>query len=318
MLNLDPCEPPKWASNGHLQTLVGHFTPSVKLNHKGQIFNLKTDDGDQLVGHLIQGTSSVVVYLFHGLAGSSDSAYIHRTAIIAMKYGHTVILANHRGCGEGIGLAKAPYHSGRGEDLSTYIEYGKSLFPNKLHLAIGFSMSANALLLLMSGVRGQVKPDRAIAVNGPIDLAEASAALRKGFNRIYDWDMYRGARRHAYKAGHPILNQIKLPQLSNLHEMDRLFTAPTGGFASREDYYRTCSSAGSLQNIRLPTVIITAEDDPFIPIKSYQNAKFSPSTLFHAEKFGGHLGYVSGQKTKLGTYRWQDYALNEAINYLLS
>lgn len=317
MLNLEPCHPPKWASNGHLQTLAGHFLPSPKLHNKGKSFVIDTDDHDRLVGHLLEGDSSVVVYIFHGLAGSADSTYVHRTAQVALKMGHTVILGNHRGCGEGAGLAKGPYHSGRAEDLSSFIAYGKQRFPNKLHVAIGFSMSANALLLLMSGARGEVKADRAIAINGPIDIAAASMALKKGFNRVYDLDMYLGARKHAYQGNHPILKTTKLPYVSTLYHLDQIFTAPTGGFKDRQDFYSSCSSLGHLSQIDHPTVIITAEDDPFIPIESYRRARFSDSVIFHSEKVGGHMGYISHSKTKLGTYRWQDYAIDEALQFLI-
>src|SRR5262249_33888601 len=142
-LKLEPCLPPIWAPNGHAQTILGHLLPSPKLTEHGENIEIALPDGDRLVGSLLSGKSSVVVYLFHGLAGSIDSSYMHRTAIVARAQGHSVLMINHRGCGSGRGFAVAPYHSGRGEDLSAAVEYGRKRFPQHQHLAIGFSLSAN-------------------------------------------------------------------------------------------------------------------------------------------------------------------------------
>jgi len=98
-----------------------------------------------------------------------------------------------------------------------------------------------------------------------------------------------------------------------LHDFDNLYTAPTGGFVNREDYYTSCSTYDRLKDIQSPTVILTAKDDPFVPFESYANAELSKHILFHAEEIGGHMGYLSKEKTPLGTMRWQDYALHEIL-----
>ena len=152
-MRLEPCIPPAWANSGHAQTILGHLLPSPKLENKGRRISIDLPDGDRLIGFAHHGTSNTCVYIFHGLAGSVDSSYIHRTALIARAQGHSVIIANHRGCGEGAGLARQPYHSGRGEDLAAVIAYGRKLFPRHRHVAIGFSLSGNALLLLVSRCR---------------------------------------------------------------------------------------------------------------------------------------------------------------------
>ncbi len=125
MLKLEACEKPKWAPTGHAQTILGHLLPSPKLTHKGRRIEIPLPDGDRLIGFIQEGTSKTIVYIFHGLAGSTDSTYMHRTAILAQKQNHTVFIVNHRGCGEGAGLAKNPYHSGRAEDLSAAITAGR-------------------------------------------------------------------------------------------------------------------------------------------------------------------------------------------------
>lgn len=316
MLTLEPCLPPKWAPTGHAQTILGHLLPSPKLVSKGKRVEIPLEDGDRLIGFVEAGTSNTVVYIFHGLAGSIDSTYIHRTSLLAQKLGHTVFIVNHRGCGEGAGLARGPYHSGRADDLSSVIEFGRTMFPKHRHVAIGFSMSGNALLLLVGGRHNLMKPDAAISVNAPIDLHKCSKLLKTGLNRIYDIKFYQQCRRDVFAANHPVLKDIKVPRLMTLYDFDNLYTAPAGGFKNREDYYERCSTYSLLENIDIPTIIMTAKDDPFVPFETYEAAKVSKNVFFHAEDYGGHMGYLSKQKTPFGTNRWQDYALFEALKVI--
>ena len=241
---------------------------------------ITVDGGDRLVGFVQDGTSTTIVYIFHGLAGSSDSSYIHRTAIIAQKFGYTVFLLNHRGCGEGAGLAKGPYHSGRAEDLAAAIEVGRKMYPKHRHVAIGFSMSGNALLLLLSGQRGKIQPDAAIAINAPIQLEECARRLKTGLNRLYDFKFYRDCRRDVFLAQNDLLKNIEVPNFMTMHDFDNLYTAPTGGFTDREDYYRRCSTYECLEKINIPTILFTSKDDPFVPFASYQSAySITPCSL---------------------------------------
>lgn len=313
MLKLEPCTPPKWAPTGHAQTILGHLLPSPRLISKGTRVEIPLEDGDRLVGFVQNGTSNTIVYIFHGLAGSIDSTYIHRTALLAQKLEHTVFIVNHRGCGEGAGLAKGPYHSGRADDLSSVIAAGRTMFPKHRHVAIGFSMSGNALLLLVGGRHNLIKPDAAISVNAPIDLEKCSMLLSRGINRLYDIKFYQQCRKDIFVAQNPILKNMKVPRLMKIYDFDNLYTAPAGGFKNREDYYSRCSTHTLLEHIETPTIVITAKDDPFVPFESYQNAKVSNNVLLHAEEFGGHMGYLSKTKTPFGTNRWQDYAIREAL-----
>ena len=297
-MKLEPCIPPVLIRTGHSQTIMGHLLPSPRLRDKGKRVEIPLADGDRLVGFIQMGQSKTVVYIFHGLAGSTDSTYIHRTSILAQQLGHTVFLLNHRGCGEGVGLAKGPYHSGRAEDLSAAIAFGRDLFPQHRHVAIGFSMSGNALLLLLAGGRGAtVLPDAAISVNAPIHLERCSHLLNKGLNRIYDIKFYLQCRRDVLANPSNRAHGARIPYLTTLFEFDRLYTAQAGGFTSREDYYTSCSTYNLLAKIKTPTVILTAKDDPFVPYESYASAELSAHTLLHVEEHGGHMGYLTNKKT---------------------
>lgn len=301
-----PCRPPLWASTGHLQTILGHFLPSPALIEKGQVLNVTLEKESEIIHTTyIKGRSKIVVYLFHGLGGSAEATYMQRTALIARGMDHHVFINNHRGCGDGIGLAAEPYHSGRAEDLSRVIAYGRKMFPDHSHIAIGFSLSANALLLLSAKVRAQVLPDLSICVNGPIHLDNASIKLTQGLNRIYDRRFLMELKTYV-KINHPEAF-YRIRDAKILREFDELYTAPVGGFKNRADYYETCSAKSYLQNIEIPTVLISAEDDPFVSAQDYKNAHISSSIVMHLEKNGGHMGYL-GRKG-FGYERWLDKAL---------
>lgn len=313
-----PCQPPLWAKTGHPQTILGHLLPSQQLHEEGDKYEIELPGGDRLVSHFFKGSTSLVVYLFHGLGGFSHGAYMQRSALVARKLGHTVVMSNHRGCGEGRGLAHEPYHSGRAEDLSAVIAWGKKKLPNHKHLAIGFSLSGNALLLLAAKQRASVQPDAAIAVNAPINLGKAADLLHIGLNRIYDFRFVQDTRRALVARAKldPRLHEVKIPRMTTLQEVDRLYTAPFGGFKSREDYYATCSAQKYLCEISIPTVLMTAKDDPFVDWHDYANAEKSDLVHLHIEEKGGHMGYLTAQRTPLKSHRWLDYALFQYMTSL--
>lgn len=313
--SLPVCTPPWWAPTGHLQTILGHVLPSAPLSRQGQVQHIGLGkDSEKIHSTYLAGTQKVVVYLFHGLGGSAQATYMQRTATVASQLGYHVFLNNHRGCGEGVGLATEPYHSGRSDDLSRVIAYGRELFPQHFHLAIGFSLSANALLLLCAGIRAQIKPDAAIAVNGPIHLDRASVNLTQGLNLIYDHRFVLELKKYV-KLNHP----QGLGLLSGVHtlrEFDECYTAIMGGFRNRQHYYDVCSAKQYLPKIDLPTVLLTAQDDPFVSPLDYVEAELSKSTFLHLEKCGGHMGYLhQGQS---GLQRWLDQALETYMKGLVA
>jgi predicted alpha/beta-fold hydrolase len=313
-LALEPCIPPFWARGGHAQTIWGHLLPSPRLAVEGERVEVRLADEDTLVGARFAGGERRVVYLFHGLGGSSDADYIRRATALCLKRGYTVYAMNHRGCGVGAGLARLPYHSGRAEDLAAVIACGRERHPQARHAAVGFSLSANVLLLLLGGQRGRTLPDYAVAFNAPIELDTCSRALTQPWNRIYDSRFVLRCRRDLVEKG--IHGQYRVPANSTLREFDEIYVAPAGGFRDREEYYETCSAGRYVDRIQIPTAVIHAEDDPIIPGAVYRNAQFSSSCLVHLEKVGGHMGYVSARATPYGTIRWLDYALDRALAVL--
>ncbi|MBY0384489.1 alpha/beta fold hydrolase [bacterium] len=317
-LQIEPCHPPLWARGGHHQTLIAYALPSPRIK---QTFNgvcVPLPDGDQLYGRYYPGTSSSLIVIFHGLIGSADSSYMHRLALRCFKQNHSVILMNHRGCGEGDGFAKGTYHSGRGDDISEVISYCRKKFPQKQIIAMGFSLSANALLTLLTGLRGEHLPDQAIAVNGPSDLAACAESLKTGFNRLYDLWFVNGCRKEieSRQKKNFISKDLTVSRLAYLQDVDELYTAPYGGFNSAADYYAKCSSAPHLKKIKTPTFILMSKDDPFIPWQPYLSAKENPNVYLHLEDTGGHMGYLCQTMGPLGYRRWMDDTLDDVLRQM--
>jgi len=306
-----PLSPPFWAPEGHLQTILASLLPQNPLPPIDEVHLLPLENPEeQLHVSYIKGHTETCLYLFHGLGGSIESPYMKRFAHLAKKLGHHVYLANHRGCGEGKGLARSGYNSGRSEDLSRVIAFGRSRHHQHFHIACGVSLSANALLLLSAGVRATALPDLAIAVNAPINLELSGIKLKSGLNRIYDRHFLRSLKNYLlHNSDSENLKDYFL--LESLHDFDNHFTAPVAGYKDREEYYRTCSAKQFLNQIKVPTLLITSADDPFIDVSEYKSARFSSSTILRIEETGGHVGYLQGQG--LGYRYWLDDLLTEVL-----
>lgn len=318
------CQPPFWARSGHLQTILGHLLPSPRWIKPLRRELVRLRDHEQLLALMREGDSPFCFLLFHGLTGSSDSSYIQRTALELDQKGHTIALINHRGCGEGRGLAGRPYHSGRGDDISDVVDWARASFSKKKIIVVGFSLSANAILTLLTGLRGESLPDGAIAVNGPIDLLQSAELLKKGVSRIYDYRFVQQCRSEiADRISRGLIpSPILIPRSAHLQDVDEAFTAPLGGFKSARDYYEQCSTASHLKKIKTPTVLIMSKDDPFIPFEPYLEASENPNIHLRLENTGGHMGYLAKRAgAPLGYDRWLDRALsfysNELTRFLM-
>ena len=302
------CEPPFWARGSHLQTIAANFLPSRTQDLPWERIQLPLGDGDALALRVLPGSTGVSVLLFHGLGGSADGHYLLRAAARFHALGHGVLAVNHRGAGEGAGLARNSYNSGSTGDLEAALRFGRARFPGQLQVAVGFSISANMLLLLL-GRGGTDLPDRAIAVNPPVDLEACSRRLVVGFNRFYDHYFVRRLRREllARPGAQP------LAPTRTLRVLDAIHTAPGAGYPSREAYYAQCSSGPHLAGIRVPTVILTSLDDPFAPAEDVLKCQLPAAVHLHVEPTGGHMGYLS---RNLEGFRWLEYALEHYLDQL--
>ena len=313
------CLPPWFASGGHAQTLWGHVLPSrapaVSTNSNARKLEVALEDGERLLAYALPGTSGVRVHLFHGLSGDVDADYMRRTTAALGARGHQVWCANHRGCGSGRGLAAKPYHSGSAGDVAAVLARSRDEAPDLEHVAIGFSLSGNALLL--AAARDQVPWLRgAVAVNPPVDIARASLDIQRGLCRLYELRFIHRLRRAVAERERDGLARrtYRIPRLASLCEFDDLYTAPEAGFENGADYYARCSSLPHLTDISIPTAIITAANDPFVDARAYEHAALSRHITLHIEPTGGHVAYVS--RKGLGYESWLDGALVHYVEEL--
>jgi predicted alpha/beta-fold hydrolase len=314
---LEPCVPPIWAYSGHAQTIWGHLIPSPRSRLPLNLWKIELPDGDQLSARVHEGVKPSVILFFHGLGGSIDSDYMHRCLALTEKMEFTVVLINHRGCGEGFEEARHPYHSGRGEDVSEVVKAARLRWPGKQIITVGFSLSGSANLNLLEGMRGDCLPDAGIVVNAPVNLARTSEILKRGLNRIYDFRFSRQCQEDIKRKQNLGLidKKIHIPFLSHLNYVDEVYTSGLSGFANANDYYQRCSTYQHFDKIKTPTIILTSTDDPFIHIEDYFGSKPSEHVLLHVEKVGGHMGYLNREKTPLGSIRWLDYALEKFLRF---
>ena len=314
-----PCTPPLWARGGQAQTLLGFLLPTAgpDLATDGATrHEVEVGDGDRVVvldapPHPASSPGSAgspgspggarpldgdVVHLFHGLTGSSESNYVRLCAEALRRAGARVLAFNHRGQGLGEGLARGLYHSGSAPDLWASIAAARARYPAARHLAVGFSLSGNALLLGAgrdSGLPGA--PDALLAVNPPVDLCRSVGRMERGVNRIYDRNFVLGVRRAVARrvARGELAGARRVSLAWNLRRTDHEVTAPLAGFASGAEYYARCSAAPWLGSVRLPAVILSAADDPFIDPGMIEEAAAGTSIQVHMEPTGGHLGYLA-------------------------
>jgi predicted alpha/beta-fold hydrolase len=329
MKDFSPFVSPWWLRGAHLQTLSGHFLRSpTDLSEKLPRIEIPLSGSfDRLVGELIVADSKasdsqeVLVILFHGLTGNSSSVYMRRFGLSLSQHGFSVLLMNHRDCGIGEGLAQSLFHSGRGEDVSDVVQFCRINFPQKKLVVVGFSLSGNALLCLMTGKRGTSLPDAGISVNAPIDLLKSSLELQKSFNRIYDRYFVRALSQliRKKKLRSSQWESVDLTKIKNLYEFDDKITAPLSGFSGgARDYYHQCSTYLDLNSITLPTWLVHSSDDPFVPVESYRQAKLKDTPcVLSLQSRGGHMGFMKRGAGALQLKPWLEEALPHWIQQAL-
>lgn len=325
-MNIEEFGKPAWAPSGHSQTLIAHL-----VNHKIKLGDFEskyipTSDGDRLLLKIHKKNPERWLVLAHGLAGSSESHYIMRLTKLAEKKNISVLRFNHRNCGDSLGTSMQAYHSGRGEDLFEAIKYLQVHYPSCEIVVVGYSLSGNVILNMLTRFEDALKLKLAISVNGAIDLAESAQSFLRKDNFVYDKyfvHLLRGFNKKLYPSG--FFNKLpfnqsslkelnrKLPLKANLIDYDNQFTAPLSGYKDAWEYYKNCSAKNSINKIRTPTVILTAEDDPIIPVKTFLDLNLPAHIELQIQKFGGHLGYLTRKKTPLGNNRWLDWYLIEKI-----
>lgn len=294
-------KPPSWLRNTHAQTLWAYLaqsTPTVTYQRE----TLSTPDGDEVDLDWAYGRAgSPVILVCHGLEGSSNSPYVRRLVARASDRGWTSAVLHSRTCSGRPNRQVASYHSGYIEDLKLVApEIARRLQERPLFL-VGYSLGGSLVANYLGRCSGEVPSNvrGAFVCSAPLNLAPGADALRSGFNRLYELKFLLSLRRKVIakgKAHQTWRTAAKVAsRVRTLRDFDEAWTAPVHGFLDAEDYYRRASAAPYLSQIRVPTRVLHADDDPFIvedcvPAKILEAAD---SITYTPTEHGGHVGFVS-------------------------
>jgi len=239
------------------------------------------------------------VILVHGLEGSSDSGYMRSMAQALLEAGFATHRMNIRTCGGTEFLCDTLYHAGLTTDLFAYMMDLDRQRKTPVFL-VGFSLGGNMVLKLAGEMGEDARRLLAgvVTVSTPLDLGACARRLNHWQNRIYQWHFVssmkkRLAMRRKILPGH--LAWERLRGLRTIYELDDVFTGPSFGFSGAEHYYSTQSASQFLERVRVPTVLIQAQDDPMIPWEAYSQPALETNVNLHlnAITYGGHIGFLS-------------------------
>ena len=292
--------------NRHLQTLYAPLfrkQPIPKVEEER--FNLS--DGDFVDCYWYKHKPidhRPIVTLFHGLAGSFSSPYIQGVMRSLDKRGFASVLMHFRGCSGKENLLPRAYHSGDTADARAWIKHLNNNYPNASLHAVGYSIGGNMLLKFLGEDAENSLLKSAVSVSAPMDLDITAKAINRGFSKLYQAHLLKSLKltlidKYAKFDMETLINisTEDVKNIKTIEEFDEKYTAPINGFLSAKDYYTKCSAKQFLKNIKIPTLIIHALDDPFMTkeILPTQDDEVSKSVKIELSKHGGHVGFVGGK-----------------------
>lgn len=308
---MDPSFKPAWWCRGaHAQTIAGAlFRPRQKPRLVLSRKRYEMPDGDFLdldfleISKSQQDTNVPLVVIIHGLEGCSSSSYVQSLLGEIRLRGWRAVVINLRMCSGEPNRLKQTYHSGKTDDLDYIVPRLLQENPGTELYLVGYSIGGNILLKWL-GEKGEDTASmikRAAAVSVPYDLLQSVRFMDKGFNReVYTRSLLLSLKKKATakKKNFPeAIRYAAVKQCRTFTDFDREVTAPLNGFEDEVDYWTKSSCKDFLSRIRVPALLIHAEDDPFfpgrlLPKEISQNSKFLKLLLTPQ---GGHLGFISGR-----------------------
>ncbi|MGH7571749.1 MAG: YheT family hydrolase [Gemmatimonadota bacterium] len=302
--------PARWLPGRHLQTLWSRTLrrgPRVEMRRE----TWRTPDDDELHLDLVDGPpGSPLLLALHGLEGSSESRYMHGLLHLGRERGWRGMALNFRSCAAPLGKGRGRflmnrgsrlYHMGETGDLDWVVETLARRQPDLELVLTGVSMGGNVLLKWL-GERGKTVPGivcGAAAISTPYDLAASADHLESGLGPLYTRYFLGSLKEKAlrYAQRYPGVVDVEgVRAARSFREYDDAAVAPIHGFADAADYYAQSSSLIFLERIRVPTLVVSAADDPFLPRRVLDEVRraASPDVRCLFSAVGGHVGFVEG------------------------
>lgn len=306
-LSRRPFEAPRALRNGHAMTIFTNLWPrrfAVAWPQEARLFQTEPDTQVLAFCHWqAERRQHPTLLLVHGLEGHAERGYMLGTAEKAWRAGFNVIRQNVRNCGDTEHLTPTLYHSGLTNDLRAIVrELIEADQLPELFIA-GFSMGGNQALKF-AGEFGAAAPPQlrgVVAISPAIDLAACCDAIARPQCRLYEERFLRSLKvrvRRKAQLFPGTLDPDRVDRVRSLREFDDVVTGPFWGFGNSDGYYARASSRPLLRQIRVPTLMITAQDDPFIPYEPFTDAEIAASEhlLLLAPRHGGHVGFFARQR----------------------
>jgi predicted alpha/beta-fold hydrolase len=293
---------PWWLPGGHLQTIYARsLAKNCRVAFRRERWETPDQDFIDLDWLGQEADDSRLIVLFHGLEGCSQSHYAISLMKAATRSGWRGVVPHFRGCsGEANRLVRS-YHSGDSREIDWILRRLKDANRHAKIYVVGVSLGGNMLLKWLGeeGVAASLIVERAVAVSAPMDLAAAARVLDSGFNRMVYTSHFLNLLKPmalAKIAAHNLAIDARAIRASlTFRQFDDLFTAPLHGFKDAADYWSRSSSKPWLKHIRVPTLLVNAQNDPFLPSAVLPSpAEVSDAVALDFPKSGGHAGFVSG------------------------
>ncbi len=314
-------QPSWWLPNPHARTLWGRFArrvPPVATRRE----RWETPDGDVLEVVRLDAPTPAAPHLIllHGLEGTAQSHYARGALAEAQRRGWGADLLLFRSCGSMPNLTRRFYHSGETGDLEMVVRRSLAGRPDAPILLAGYSLGGNVLLKWLGEQGGQLSPRirGAATVSVPFDLARGSRHIQQGFARVYQAHFLRSLKRKTFEKLQrfpDIADRARVAAAQTLYEFDELVTGPLHGFAGADDYYARSSALGFLAKIRIPTLLLSAIDDPFLPAAVLDDvrriATRNPALVVEFVNRGGHVGFISGPPWR--PFYWGEWHVGEFL-----
>lgn len=294
-----PFKPAWWLPGPHLQTLWPKLARRLRNNEPINRERIELPDGDFVDLDWVGGDRGPIVLILHGLEGSVESNYARGMLNSIARQGWRGAVMHFRGCSGELNRLSRMYHSGETQDLATVVNFLKAREPSTRMAAIGFSLGGNVLLKWLGETQEHNPLSAAIGVSVPFELHKSAYRVQRGFSRIYQWYLLRSLIKKLMSKLEQKTIPFEVPPISQLRtipEFDDKVTAPLHGFTSANDYYSKSSCRQYLKAIRVPTLLLQSQDDPFMTYDIIpEEHELAASVTLEVSKRGGHVGFVGGR-----------------------
>lgn len=323
-MNYNDFVPYKGLDGGHRMTLYTwakpRYFPNLSLPTR-RYFDVSSDA--RVLAHChwqLDPPLHPTLMALHGLEGSSKAHYMRGLADKAYRLGLNVVLLNQRNCGDTEHLSQGLYHSGLSADPAAVIQ--ELIEVDRLNAIgiVGYSLGGNVGIKLAGDYGSQAPlPVRAIcAVSPTMNLGRCVDALERRENSVYEWNFVRNLKKRMRRKDRALPGLFDLRQLDSVktvREFDEMYTAPHHGFNDASDYYHRASSLRVVNKITIPTLILSAKDDPFVPHEQFSDNGISNNShvTTRITDYGGHCGFYTSPEAGFDGY-WAEQAV---INFIV-